>query len=511
MLRNDHTLKCVVFNVPDIKEMKLTIKKLRFLTGRPVCMIHEKTAKKMSLHVGNRVVIKNQSHKKIISVIDTVAGIIKPSEIAVSEEILQNLSLKNKDMVDVEITEQPKSLSFIKKKLKGKKLEKNEIYEIINDIANNSLTEIEVAFFISAIFVNNMSLKETKYLIRAMVNSGNQLKLKGKVVDKHCIGGVAGNRTTPIIVSICASAGLIMPKTSSKAITSAAGTADVIETIAKIEFSIEEIKKIIKKTNACLVWGGALGLAPVDDKIIRIERMVNIDSTPQLLASILSKKISVGSKYIIIDIPYGKSVKVTKKQAEKLKIKFLELGEKFKLKIEVILTDGDEPIGNGIGPIFEIKDVLRVLKRDNPPEDLEEKSLLLSGKLLELSGKAKKGKGIDFARGILDSGKAFEKFRQIIQAQKGKLNGFESPKFSYNIFAKRKVKIKHLSNKMINKIARFAGCPEDRAAGIYLHKKKGDIAEKGEKIFTIYTVSKEKLNQAKKLYKKNKNKVIEFE
>ena len=491
--------------------MKLKVKQLRFLTGRPVCMIHEKTAKQMSLHVGDRVIIKNNSNK-IISIVDTVSGIIKTNEIAVSEEILDKLSLKKNDFVDVEITEHPRSISLIKEKLKGKRLTKQEITEIINDIADNALTEIEVAFFVAAVFVKDMDLEETKNLVSAMVNSGNRMKLKGKVVDKHCIGGIAGNRTTPIVVAICAEAGLIIPKTSSRAITSAAGTADVIETVARVELSIKEINQIIKKTNGCMVWGGALGLAPVDDKIIKIERMVNIDSTAQLLASILSKKISVGSHYILIDIPFGRSAKVSKDQAEKLKNKFIKLGEKFGLKIQAVLTDGSEPIGNGIGPVLEMKDILKILNRDkDSPKDLEEKSLLLSGILLDLSGKTKKGQGIILARKILESGRALEKFTQIIKEQDGKLNHFPNPNFSFTIKAENKIKIKHYSNHLINKIARFAGCPEDKAAGIYIYKKKNEIVEKDQPIFTVYAVSAEKLRQAKELYNKLKKDVVEFE
>lgn len=490
--------------------MEFRLKKMRFLTGRPVCMIHEKAAKKMSLHVGNRVVISNKKGNKINSIVDTVSGIIKPEEIAVSEEILEILALKDKEIVHVEITEHPKSVSLIKKKLKGERLEQHEIEEIINDIANNALTEIEVSFFISAVYTHGMSMTETKHLIKAMVDSGKRMNIPGKIVDKHCIGGIAGNRTTPIVVSICASAGLIMPKTSSRAITSAAGTADVIETIANVEFSIEEIKKIVKKTNACLVWGGALGLAPVDDKIIRIERMINIDSTPQLLASILSKKISVGSKYILIDIPCGRSAKVSIQQAKNLKEKFIHLGKMFGLKIVVTLTDGAEPIGNGVGPVLEIKDVIAVLKQDNGPKDLEDKCVYLAGQIFELVGKAKKGKGSELASKILKSGKAFQKFKQIIEAQGGHLNHFQEPTCFFSLKAPRDCKVKHMDNKLINKIARFAGCPEDQAAGIYIHKKKGESVKKGEPILTIYALSLEKLNQAKFLYEKNKSKVIEY-
>jgi AMP phosphorylase len=490
--------------------MEFKVKELRFLAGRPVCMINENTAKAMSLHAGERVLIKNKKSKKIISIVDTVSKILKSYQIAVSDEIIKQLNLRDGFKVDVEITDLPHSIISIKKKLKGQILKKEEIFEIVNDIADNSLTESEITFFISAVYDEGMNMEETKYLINAMVKSGKQIKLKGKVVDKHSIGGVAGNRTTPIVVAICASTGLIMPKTSSRAITSASGTADVIETIARVDFSITEIKEIIKKTNACLVWGGALGLAPVDDKIIRIERIVNIDSTAQLLASILSKKISVGSKYLLIDIPYGRSAKVTEKKAEELKRKFLKLCRIFHIKSEVLLTDGSEPIGNGVGPVLELKDILKVLERLDPPKDLEEKSVLLAGRLLELAGKVKKGKGKKLAQKILDSGIAYKKFKEIITAQGGKIRSLRQSRLYKDIVTKEAIRITHIDNKLINRLARILGCPEDKKAGIYLHKKKGEIARKGDKIITLYAVSKEKLKHAQKFYHKNKKEMIEF-
>ncbi len=487
--------------------MKLKVKILKFLAGKPVCMIHEKTAQEMSLHLDNRVLIK-KGNKKIISIIDTVSGLIDKEEIAVSDEIVKHLKLKKGNFVDVEVTSSPPSIELIKKKLKGEELTKSEIEEIIEDISNNALTEAEIAFFISAVYSKDMTLQETKNLIQAMVKSGSKIKLRGKVADKHSVGGIPGNRTTPIIISICSSLGIIMPKTSSRAITSAAGTADVIETLAKVDFSIKEIKKILKKTNACFVWGGTLGLAPADDKIIKIGRIVRIDSTAQLLASILSKKISVDSNYVLIDIPYGKSAKLKRKKAEELKNRFLRLGKKFNLNLEVVLTDGSQPIGNGIGPVLEMIDIIKVLKRENPPSDLEEKSLMLAGKILEMVGKAKKGEGKKLAKEILDSGKAFKKFKEIIEAQHGKIKNLKPGKFSYSPVAKRKAEIKSIDNKLTNDLARFAGCPEDKAAGIYLHKKVGSVVKKGEKILTIYSTSEEKLKHAKKFY--NKFKPIEI-
>ena len=491
--------------------MKLKVKILGFAAGRPVCMIHEKTAQEMSLHVGRRVSIKTRK-KRLISIVNIVSnGIVNTNEIAVSDTIVKKLKLRKGEIIEIETAERPNSITLIKKKLKGEELSKKEIFSIIKDISKNALTEPEISFFISAVHSNGMSLTETKYLIQAMVKTGKQIKLRGKVVDKHCIGGVAGNRTTPIVVAICASAGLRFPKTSSRAITSAAGTADTIETIAKVDFSIKQIKKIIRKTNACFVWGGALGLAPVDDRIIKIERIVKIDSTAQLLASILSKKISVDSKYILIDIPFGKSAKLSEKEAKKLKTKFLKLAKKFDLKLEVVLTDGSQPIGYGVGPALEIIDVINVLKNEkDAPEDLREKSIMLSGRLLELARKAKKGKGKQLATEILDSGKAFKKFEQIIKIQQGKIKTLKLGKYTHIIRAKKTSKIKNIDNKLINGLARNAGCPEDKLAGVYLHKKVNHEVKKSEKIITIYATSKEKLKHSVNFYNKNKKEMIQY-
>src|SRR3989344_2670640 len=238
-----------------------------------------------------------------------------------------------------------------------------------------------------------MSMQETAWMTESIVETGQKLNLRKKIIaDKHSIGGIAGNRTTPIVVSICSAAGLTIPKTSSRAITSAAGTADVIETIAKVDFSISELKGIITRVNACMIWGGSLGLAPADDKIIQVERLLKLDPEPQLLASIMAKKIAVGATHVLIDIPCGKTAKVTRQEAVKLKKNFLDLSRYFKIKLECVLTDGSQPIGNGIGPVLEMRDVLAVLKQSpSRPIDLEKKSLFLSAGLLELAGRAGRG------------------------------------------------------------------------------------------------------------------------
>jgi len=485
--------------------MRLKVKILKFMAGRPIAILNEATAQKINVHVGERVLLGTNGHS-LVTLIDTAKGLLAPSEIAVSNEIIEHFKLKENDFLEVSLVGKPESVRFIKKKMDKHILSKEEIYSIIRDIVDNSLSEVEIAYFVSAVYTAGMNDTEIENLIMAMVSTGKQLSFPGKVVDKHSIGGIAANRTTPLVVSICACKNLMMPKTSSRAITSAAGTADVIEAIADIEFTPTQIKDIVNKTNGCMVWGGSLGLSPADDKLIQVERVLSLDPEAQLLASVLSKKISVGSKYVIIDIPFGKSAKVSKEEGLKLKKQFEKFGSRFGLKLKCVLTDGKEPIGKGVGPLLEIRDIIKVLKRtEDRPLDLENKSIFLAGQILELAGECKEGRGEATARVILDSGDALAKFEEIIKAQNGHVPTADElenrlGKLKVNIVAEKNGKITGIDNKKINLLAHLAGSPMDKGCGIYLYKHIGEKVKLGDKIATIYAESQTRLNNATNLF-----------
>jgi len=484
--------------------MKLKIKNLDWLAGRPIAILNEKTAKKINVFANDRIRIKNS--KNIYAIVDIFSRLVKKHEIGLSKELSKILGLKSGSFVEISTSEFSEATFLIKKKLQGEKLIEKELTFLISEIVQNNLKEAEIAYFAAAEKLNGMSFKETVYLTNAMIKTGARLTFDKKyIADKHCIGGVAGNRTTPILVSICACAGLTLPKTSSRAITSASGTADVIETLSNVELSIPQIKKVVSKTGACLAWGGSLGLAPSDDKIIRVERLLNLDIEPQLLASIISKKVSAGSKYLLIDIPYGAGAKEKSlSSAKKLGKKFKKLGKSFKLKIKIVYTNGVQPIGNGFGPVLEMRDVIKVLENaPDAPNDLKEKSIFLASELLKLcSIKDSKNK----AREILESGAAYEKFKEIINAQNGRRNFEEKvfnlklAKFNRKIKAKKSGKITKISNKGMNGLCRTLGTPETISSGVYLHKHLGDV-KKGETIMTLYSESKKKLRNAKKFIK----------
>ncbi|RMD65748.1 AMP phosphorylase [Candidatus Pacearchaeota archaeon] len=484
--------------------MRVVYKPIKIESGSPVVFLPIEAEKKLGVREGERVLIRNKNLSARMPV-NYVEKLLKRGELSLSQSAADFFKPKPGELFFVKQTSVPESSELILKKLDGKKLSKKEIYKIIEEITDNSLTEAEVAYFISAVYMHGMSFDEVANLTRAMADVGEKIQWKDKVVcDKHSIGGVAGNRTTPIVVSICAAAGLKIPKTSSRAITSAAGTADVVETIANVSLSVEQMKRVVEKTNACLAWGGSLSLSPADDKIIKIERLLNLDPEPQLLASILSKKLAAGSNHVVIDIPYGRGAKVSFHEAKELKKKFEKLCKMLKIKVRVVLTNGSAPIGNGVGPMLEMRDVMKVLRREQPPKDLEEKAVMLAGELLELAGKAKKGQGKKLAHDILNSKKALQKFEEIVAEQGKQKRRYILGRFKHVVRAKSPGRVAHIDNKAINHLARVLGSPFDKGAGVCLHKKVNSKVKKRDAIITLYSNSHVRLAQALELVKNKK-------
>ena len=493
--------------------MKLKIKDIDISSGGPLIAVMNKSdAALLDLQVMDRIKIKKG--KKIETVVLDIAesdNIISKGKIGVFEEVIHSLKLKNSDEVTIIPARKPLSLDFIKKKLDGQELSKKEIYQIVWDIVHNKLSAVELTYFVAACYMHVMNSRETILLTKAMVEHGDTLKIdRYPVIDKHCIGGIPGNRTTLVIVPIIAAAGYAMPKTSSRSITSPAGTADTMEVLANVAFPIKKMKEIVLKTNACIVWGGSLNLAPADDKIIAVERPLEIDAESQLLASIMAKKHSVSSTHILIDIPSGKDAKVKSKSAAlKLKKEFENIGKKLKKHIKVIITDGSQPIGNGIGPALEARDILWILKRDpRRPADLEKKCLIMCANIFSM---LRIKNGYKKSLELLNSGKAYRKMIEIIKAQNGKEIAAEDikiGKYSYDITSKKSCKVREIDNIVISRIARIAGAPHDKGAGLYLHKHNGDKIKKGEKLFTIYSESEHEFKFAVEFAKKNNGFVV---
>lgn len=482
--------------------MKLRVKDMDIATGGTLIVILNKDdAQKLDLHHEDRVRIryKNRSTRAVID-IATKSKVVPRGRIGFFEEVLERLKIKNKEIVEIDIEEKPISVHYIREKLDGKELSKEEIDLIISDIVKNNLSAIELTYFVSAAYTKGLSMKETIYLTKAISAHGDQLKLdRFPIIDKHCSGGVPGNRTTMVIVPLLAAAGLTIPKTSSRSITSPAGTADTMEVLADVCIPVPKMRKTVKKVGACMVWGGAMNLAAADDKLIKIRHPISLDPKGMLLASIMAKKTAVNSSHVLIDIPVGKNTKINSMgKAKKLSRDFVKLGKKLGIKIKVIITDGSQPIGNGIGPALEAKDVLYVLRNDKKaPVDLKEKSLFMAETIMKMIGiKDARSK----AEYFLESGLAYKKMKEIIMAQGGDPNinpsDIKVGRHTYVVKARKTGKLHCINTRIISKIARVAGAPQDKGSGIYLHKHANDPIKKGEPIFTIYAENKQRLKYA---------------
>jgi len=491
--------------------MKFRVKDMDIASGGIlIAILNQKDAAKLDLHSGDRILSCNDgSEATCILDISESDKAVPEGKIGLFEEVLDRLRLKNNSIVTLRFTGKPESVVHIRDKLYGKRLTYQELYHIMDDITHDRLTDIEKTYFVSAGLVNGWNTEEVVDMTRAMVETGKRVKFKGPTLDKHSIGGVPGNRTTMVIIPIVAAAGFTIAKTSSRAITSPAGTADTMECLANVELPEKKIKQVVHKTKACMVHGGSMNLAPADDKIIEVEHPLSIDPEGQLLASVMAKKYSVTARHVLIDVPMGKSTKAnTWKKAKRLRKMFRLVGKKLGMDVRVIITDGSHPIGNGIGPLLEAEDVMAVLRNDPlAPDDLRRKALMMAGILLEMTGKYKKGKGLVKAREILESGKALQKMEEIIRIQ-GRKRRPKLGVFCHHVCSGKMGRVGQIDNDVIAKIARIAGAPADKGAGLFLRKKIHEVVKKGESIYTVYAENKFKLDLAMELIRKNTGYVV---
>lgn len=465
--------------------------------GKPIVFLNKADADEIGVTASGRVLLK--AKKEITAIVNISTKTVKKGHIGISEEI-RLLFGASPHRVDVEISAFPKSLQFIRNKLEGRKLPKEEIYEIVKGVVDGTLNESEIASFVTALHIRGLDLDEATSLSQSMFETGKHLDLRNKIiVDKHSIGGVPGDKTTLLVVPIVAAAGLVIPKTSSRAITSASGTADRAESLMSVNLSSSEMKSVIKKTNGCLVWGGALELAPADDIFVRTEYSLYID--PLLLPSIMSKKKAVGATHVILDIPTGRGAKVkTINEADYLAKDLIELGRRLKIHTHCVVSYGEQPVGYTVGPALEAKEALEVLMNEANVPDLLDKACRIAGAIFEITGHKN---GYSMAREIVRSGRAEAKLRQIIGAQGGrssiKPKDIPIGEDTIRLKAKNDGKLLWINNSNIVEIARMAGAPKDKGAGIVFNKKIGDNVSKDDVIFTVHAEKSRKLTRTQDL------------
>lgn len=424
--------------------------------------------------------------------------LLSPEEAGLSEAAWQALGAHDGDTVEVRHPEPVASESLIRAKAYGERLDANAFSAIVTDIAAGQYSDLHLAAFVTACAGDRLDLDETVGLTRAMIAAGDHITWSYPIVaDKHCVGGLPGNRTTMVVVPIIAALGLPIPKTSSRAITSPAGTADTMETVAPVDLDLAAMRRVVEREGGCIVWGGAVKLSPADDILIQVERPLDFDSDGQLVASVLSKKAAAGATHLVLDVPVGPTAKVrTEQAAARLEDRLAHVGAALGLNVRIVRTDGSQPVGRGIGPALEARDVLAVLQgHADAPDDLRERALHLASELIELAGRAANGMGRQIATDVLTSGAAWRKFTAICEAQGG-LRGPPASIHRRPVLATVSGQITAIDNRRLAKTAKLAGAPKAPAAGVDLHTRVGHKVESGQPLFTVHARARGELDYA---------------
>ena len=478
--------------------MELFVQPINIKVSKHKVVLNNLDAKELGVLPGDRVKLKD--HGYLTAIVDTTDDMIQKGTIGVYHEIMDHI--ESAPSLEITPASKPGSVGTIKSIMDGNKITREEIYELINDIVKENLSDIEMAAFITASHMNCLPARETEWLTRAMIDTGETIEFDTHpIMDKHSIGGVPGNKISLLVVPIVAAAGLLIPKTSSRAITGAGGTADLMEILAPVEFCADEIKSMTEKVGGVIVWGGGTNIAPADDKLIRVEYPLSLDPSCQLLASIMAKKGAVGADCVVIDIPTGAGTKIVDtEQGRAMARGLIDLGARLGMQVECAMTYGASPVGRTVGGGLEVVEALKVLETMEGPNSLIQKSVGIAGLMLEMGEAANKGEGRTMALEILRTGKALEKLCQIIEIQGGipDVTSEDIPigDKSVDIVAPSDGYVVEFHNKRIVEIARLAGAPNDKGAGVLIHKKKGQTVKKGDPILTIHAEKEWKLTNA---------------
>ncbi|KKP64596.1 MAG: hypothetical protein UR61_C0043G0004 [candidate division WS6 bacterium GW2011_GWE1_34_7] len=478
-------------------------------------VLNSEDAQRMGIREGETLMIGFGEVELFADVFETDT-LVKEGEIGLYEEIWENYNVEDGSRIFADIPERSKSLEAISNKLLGHSLSKKDLELIMADIGSKKIREVEIAFFVSTFFNPGFNDDEILWMTEGMASSGDVLSFKefagkdGLVVDKHSIGGVAGKGITPTLIPILVSGGLLVPNTSTRAITSPAGTSDILEVVMPVKLTKEQIMEVVKKTGGCMFWGGSLSISPADDIIINVERSLRIQEFQKVLVSIVAKKIAMGVNHVLIDLPYGKGSKLESiEETQMLEKEFKKLFFKVGIECETIKRIVRGPDGPAIGPNLEIKECLKVLERaEDRSKALEDVVLNMADKLFESTEKVARGEGKKYAQQLLESGKALDKFWEIAFAQgatkKIKSSEISAGKFEYDVVSQKSGKVDMINNVELVNIARALGNPKIKEAGIYMHKLNGEKVSKGDVLMTIYATSNGRLESGKKAIDINK-------
>lgn len=409
-------------------------------------------------------------------------------------------------------------VDLIQKKKNGETLTKEEIDFMITDYVAGKIPDYQMSAMLMAIYFNGMENEELAAFTLAMRDSGDLVDLspiEGIKVDKHSTGGV-GDKTTLIVGPIVAACGVPVAKMSGRGLGFTGGTLDKLESISgfRIDLSAQEFFETVKKTGISVI-GQTGNLAPADKLLYALRDVTaTVDSIPLIAASVMSKKLAAGSDKIVLDVTTGSGAFMKNtRDAKNLAKHMVAIGNHAGKETVAILTGMEEPLGFAIGNNMEVKEALEVLKGDGP-EDVKEVSVALAGMMLSLGlENVSHSQGKRMAKKALSSGQAFEKFKEMVQAQGGDIRYVEHPEFferdafEGEVLAAEDGFLSGMDTEKIGVAAGLLGAGRetkdsviDMSAGIYLEKKIGDTVKKGEPIAICYAGTKEKLNRGMAMF-----------
>lgn len=458
---------------------------------------------KLEIHKGSKTIFA------FLQIVED--DVLALDEIGLNEDAFKALNMSEGTEVHVSMAAPSLSAQSLRRKIAGEILTSSEYMDIIKDIASGRYSKMDIAAFLVAC-TSSMSATElvsfTEALVAQKVLHWDE---KSMVVDQHCLGGVPANKTDLVILAIVSAYGLPIAKTCIRSLTSCAGVADTMGVLANVDYNTSKFQKLVRANNGAIVNYDVLEETKVNHLLHDVRSQLGINQNELVIASILAMMISSGVSHLVLDVPVGENARVhSTNEAIRIRKQVEYIGDMLGLSIDVVITDGSEPIGNGIGAVLEARDVMKILRnKEDAPIDLKEKSLFLAGRVLEFDPQLRGGQGYAVAKEILENGRALEAFQRIVNAQ----GAHEVPalgQYVREVVAPYDGIVSAVNNTIINKIGVYAGATQCLGSGVDLHKKIGDKVKAGDVLYTIYSCNAADFDVVSQLVEQDNGYLIEM-
>ncbi len=458
---------------------------------------------KLEIHKGSKTIFA------FLQIVED--DVLALDEIGLNEDAFKALNMSEGTEVHVSMAAPSLSAQSLRRKIAGEILTSSEYMDIIKDIASGRYSKMDIAAFLVAC-TSSMSATElvsfTEALVAQKVLHWDE---KSMVVDQHCLGGVPANKTDLVILAIVSAYGLPIAKTCIRSLTSCAGVADTMGVLANVDYNTSKFQKLVRANNGAIVNYDVLEETKVNHLLHDVRSQLGINQNELVIASILAMMISSGVSHLVLDVPVGENARVhSTNEAIRIRKQVEYIGDMLGLSIDVVITDGSEPIGNGIGAVLEARDVMKILRnKEDAPIDLKEKSLFLAGRVLEFDPQLRGGQGYAVAKEILENGRALEAFQRIVNAQ----GVHEVPalgQYVREVVAPYDGIVSAVNNTIINKIGVYAGATQCLGSGVDLNKKIGDKVKAGDVLYTIYSCNAADFDVVSQLVEQDNGYLIEM-